>query len=63
LDLPWYDSWYGIGWDGDATSVVYENNAGYVENGASFTGATTQENVPISLTYHNPNWPNSAAAE
>jgi len=63
VDVPWSDSWYGIGWDGDATSVVYENNAGYVEGGASFTGPTTQENVPISLTYHNPNWPNSTVAD
>jgi hypothetical protein len=52
LDLPWYDSWYGQGWDGDPNDLVWETDAPGVEG----TVATTQENVPLSLTYHNPDW-------
>jgi hypothetical protein len=52
LDLPWWDSWYGIGWDGDAQDVVYETDA----PGTEGTIATTQENVPLSLTYHEIDW-------
>jgi hypothetical protein len=57
LDLPWYDAWYGVGWDGDATDVVYETDA----PGVAGTVPTTQENVPLSLTYHNPDWTSSAS--
>jgi hypothetical protein len=53
LDLPWYDSWYGISWDGDTDgNIVFEDappgNPGVI--------GTTQENVPLSLTFHNPDW-------
>jgi hypothetical protein len=51
LDLPWYDSWYGIGWDGDVVGgdVVYEVDAPGEPAG---TNGTTQVNTPVSLSYH-----------
>jgi len=48
LDIPWYDSWYGIGWDTDTTDIVFENAA----PGFTGTNATTQVNTPLSLSYH-----------
>lgn len=45
LDIPWYDSWYGIGWDGSASGVVNEGGV-----------RTTQENTTLSLTFHAPDW-------
>jgi len=54
LDIPFYDSWYGIGYDFDpsGTDLVFEDTA------PGFTGInpTTQENVPLSLSFHNPDW-------
>lgn len=56
LDLPWYDSWYGIGWDSaSADDYVYETDA----PGVVGTVATTQENTKLNLTYHQPSWPSS----
>jgi len=48
LDLPWYDSWYGVGWDGDATDIVFEVDP----PGYDTTIPTTQVNTPLSLSYH-----------
>jgi hypothetical protein len=52
LDIPWADSWYGIGWDGDLQDIVWETDA----PGTTGTNPTTQENVPLSLTYHEIDW-------
>ena len=53
-DIPWQDSWFGIGWDGDSSDVVWETDAPGLNAG---TWPTSQENVSLSLTYHNPDWP------
>lgn len=56
LDIPWYDSWYGLGWDGDPQTVgdiVFESTPTY----ATDPLATTQENAPLSLSFHVPDWP------
>jgi len=55
LDIPWTDSWYGIGYDGDVDGdLVFETDAPGVTPAGTY--GTTQENVPLSLTYHNPDW-------
>ena len=48
-DIPWYDSWYGVGSSGDP------HDSGYVVVEEGY-GPTTEENVPLSLSYHNPDW-------
>ena len=53
-DVAWYDNWYGIGWDGNADDLVIESNPPGIEGLIS----TSQENVPLSLSYHTTDWPN-----
>ena len=50
LDIPWYDSWFGVGWDGDSTDIVFEEDAPGVTPAGTY--ATTEVNTPLSLSYH-----------
>jgi hypothetical protein len=60
LDIPWYDSWYGVGFTGDPgvstdyTALVFEDGAPGVTPAGTYK--TTQENTVLNLTRHVPDW-------